>query len=333
MVTIFGRLRLALAVLAVSLAAPSVSWAQPRVQKLESVFVRLEAQLDSLQQQKEQKTQRVQLYSEEIRALEAKGGLNYFQRQKLEERLKKSQALSREIEQIEQRMRELRVQQDQVAEQLLQAYDAEIAAAVQRLEKEARSATEREALASRIAGWRERQAALRVKFSRPPTVTRLPRLSIDPDDTPKQIEQKADLLKDQEDKLRRVVLQLQQQRQELRSELELRTRINEMASDLALWDQQEEAVTPLGGVRALGEGETLSGTPLVDLTGGTEGQAVLGDNLVVGKDFDVTTLSLEQLEAVLATLERQRQEITAKADSLGRLAEQFYQIARQKKQP
>ncbi|NIR51011.1 hypothetical protein GWN42_23890, partial [candidate division KSB1 bacterium] len=182
-------------------------------------------------------------YREEIRGLKDKETLNYFQRQKLEGLLRTSQDVSRDIAAIDAEIRTLNESLEKLGRRLIGRYDAEIKNKLEELERERISEQTRREVLAEIQVLRDKSAQIKERIGMPSLESiRLSKLNIEPDDSPRQIEQKADLLKDQEDKLRRLANRMRIQANELQKELRVRTRINEFVADISTFDQQEEAL-------------------------------------------------------------------------------------------
>jgi hypothetical protein len=189
--------------------------------------------------------------------------------------------------------------------------------------------------AKQIESLRGKRDDLQKKL-RPQNVTdlKLVPLEIEADDSPKKVQQKADLMKDQQDKLVRIADQLQKRGKEAGQELAIKTRMSDLLTDLAVFDQQEETLSNLttsgSGVRSLSDesADASQNNPNVE-TGLT---APPQTNFFVGqKGFDFTELSPEQLEQTIELLRKQSRQLRAKADSLGQQAKQFYETAKDMK--
>ncbi|MCH8021245.1 hypothetical protein IH785_15460 [candidate division KSB1 bacterium] len=92
------------------------------------------------------------------------------------------------------------------------------------------------------------------------------------------------------------------QREELTKELNLRNRIDDLVTDLALFDQQEEIlgnlITSDGGSRLAAADESNPDTEISQGFRASETHLIF----VGQKDFDFSTLSTEQLEEVIENL-------------------------------
>lgn len=296
----------------------------------EREFAEIESKLADLGTQRETLSAQVRSHAVEIQELKSRDRLSYFQRQKLEALLKQSQTVSNQIESIDGEIRILDRNLTRAGETLIERYNSQIDRLLAKSQNSKLSTQARKNLLSEINTLRTKRAAVKQKIKpSSPEPVGLTRVEIEPDDSAKKITQKADLLKDQEDKLRRLVGQIAQQTQDMQKELRVRTRINEMVTDMAVFDPLDEAV---GDVSALGaqalaeESRDLSATPEKNL-----GQS--DDQFLIGRDFDITNLSSEQLEDAIEALENRQKQARAKADSLARQAERFYKAAQDRKKP
>ena len=288
---------------------------------LENEFSQIGSSISQLNNKRQMLSKQVQAYATEIQELKNKDKINYFQRQRLEGLLKDSQDLSKQIETIDSKVQSLNKLYRKTGNQLIRLYDSDINKSLKNLEKKQLSPELRQSLILEIETLRAKKEDVKRKIA-PDELKefRLLRLEIEPEDTPKQIKQKADLLKDQEDKLRSLENQINKQTKELQKEVEIRTRIGEFVTDLALFDQQEEA---LGDVNPSTEALVDFG----ELPGPESGvdRAFIQENLLVGqKNFDFSSLSSERMEDVIENLKERQNRLHALADSLARQAEAFY---------
>lgn len=301
------------------------------------------ARIDSLiQQQNNQRTmltRDVAAYAKEIRELKAKDSRSYFQQQRLERLLKDSQDVTKKIEKIDSQVQSLQNSYVKSANRLVYFYDAEISKRLKQLENQKLESGRQRELLAEIERLRQRAETAKDKIGESKIIThKIPRLAIEPDDSPKQIEQKADLLKDQEDKLRATAARIEKQTTDLKKEMELKNRMSDLVTDLSVFDQQEEA---LGNVNTFdvqdltgGAGPTTPDGQFGEGAGRGEIGKAIEQSLIFGqKDFDFSNLSPEQLEDVIANLKKQEQRLKAQADSLAQQAETFYKAAQDVKKP
>jgi chromosome segregation ATPase len=300
---------------------------EPALLALEQQFAQTDTSITQFTRSRAALVKQAEAQAREIQELKSKDHLNYFQRQRLEGLLKDSQVLSNRIEALDTQLRTLNNDFDKIGMKLSERYDAEIKRRLNILETKKLPDAVRQAEAQELEHLRVRHELIKQKLgSVDLSQFKIVRVQIEPDDTPKQVEQKADLLKDQEEKLRRLAAQINKQSKQLKREMELQNRINDLVTDIGVFDQQEEA---LSNVDDLARAENPGATS----TGSFEDQVrAIEKNLLVGqRDFDFSTLSSEQVEELLANLNQRELQFKAQADSLARQAEAFYKAAQDMK--
>ncbi len=311
------------------LASMNLSAQESALPALERQFAQTDSAIAQLSRSRTALAKQAEARAREIQELKSKDDLNYFQRQRLEGLLKDSQGLSNRIEAMDAQLRALDSQLENIGMKLSDRYEAEIKRRLNTLETKKPSDAARQAEAQELERLRAKHERIKQKLGTDVlSQFKIARVQIETDDTPKQVEQKADLLKDQEEKLRRLAAQINKQSKQLKKEMELQNRINDLVTDIGVFDQQEEA---LGNVSDLSNEEFTDANP----TGSLQEQIrALEKNLLVGqKDFDFSTLSSEQVEEVLANLNQREQRFNAQADSLARQAEAFYKAVQDMKKP
>ncbi len=318
-------------IFALLLIAEANMFAQDSMRALESQFVKIDSAVSVLKSKMNILYDPLQQNAAQIQELKNKSKLNYFQHQKLEGLLKDSQDLSNRMADFDSEIDKMNQSLIKTGNELSTIYDSEIRKSLNNLENKDLSQEYRKAILQNIETLRRKKRNVKSRVGQENTIEiRMSQLRIAPGDTPRKIKQKADLLKDQEDKFRHLANRLSSQREELTKELNLRNRIDDLVTDLALFDQQEEIL----GNLITSEGGRLAGAdasnPNAEITPGLRASET---NLVfVGqKDFDFLTLSTEQLEEVIENLMAQEKQAEVKADSLGRQAETFYKAVKQPK--
>lgn len=299
---------------------------------LEKELVRIDSLITNLGNQRSALARDVGAYAKEIRDLKAKENRSYFQQQRLERLLKDSQDVTNRIEKLDSQLQALQKSYVKSGKKLVGLYDSEISRLLKQLENQQLAAARQREVLQEIERLRVRSESLKDRIGESKIAKhKIPRVEIEADDSPKQIEQKADLLKDQEDKLRASASLIEKRANELKKEMELRSRMNDLVTDLSMFDQQEEA---LGNVNTF-DGQDFRGET-ADLGAVDHSQVgnLIEQSLIFGqKDFDFTTLSPEQLEEVIATLKKQEERLKAQADSVAQQAERFYKAAQDLKKP
>jgi len=319
-------------VIVLMLLAGENLFAQGSMRALEAQFVEIDSAVSVLKNKKNILNDPFQQKTVQIQELKNKNALNYFQRQKLEGLLKDSQDLSNRMAAYDSEIRKMSQGLVKTGNELLTIYDSEIKKSLKNLETKDLSQEYRKTILQNIETLRRKKETIKSRTGQDDAIEiRTSQLRIKLDDTPKRIKQKADLLKDQEDKFRRLANRLNSQKEELKKELNLRNRIDDLVTDLALFDQQEEILgnlsTAEGASRLIGADAS---NPDAEIS---QGLRAAETNLIfVGqKDFDFLTLSTEQLEEIIESLIEQEKQAEVKADSLGKQAETFYKAVKQLK--
>ncbi len=281
--------------------------------------------LDSLQIEKSRLLHQSDSLAALIQQLKSKQDLNMFQRRRLEQLLKSSQELDQKILAIGQQLDKTDREHQAVLQELVAWYDAQIARSMD-VGQDKKLSQEQ---AERLANWQRERNDYLTRVKSEPLQRQITRpIQIDPSDSYVTIKQKADLVKDQEDKARKQIALVEKRVKELQAELRLRSRMNELIADTYLMDQPKEKLLPKNQRRNGYESGVLfdaeeSGTP-----SSASFDAV--DNLLL--KGDVSSVSHLDLESQIRNLQQMKSRLTQSADSLGAVAEQFYQAAEKKRQ-
>jgi len=322
---------LTLLFVALKLILPLVGFTQEAQLTIEVYENKFEGQLVTIQglnQQKNQLTEFIRQNSLKIENLKTQKEISYLERQRLENLLKESQAHSEKITAIEDGLNDMVQENQALGKKLIQQYENEINKLLKRLEDKNTGLSEQKKIYAAIDNYREKKEHIQSKIDiRSLENIKINKLEISLDDTPKKIMQKADLLKDQEDKYRQLSQRLNTRKLELQKELKLRTRIDDLVTDLVLFDQQEESIANVESKsgQSIKDNETAT-----DFSGpGSRGDLQsLPENVLVGpRDFNFNTLNNEELEDAIEILQKKSKQSEASADSLAKQAEKFYRAA------
>jgi len=260
--------------------------------------------------------------------------LSYFERQRLEGLLKDSQVLAKGIEELEERIARWEKNLRRERQRVVDVYRRDLERLLSALEK-AGGTAEEASLVKQLQQLRQKKAAVEEELRGHRLSARpFPPVTWQADDSPRQIQEKADLLKDQEDKARRYTQSLEVRLRELREELRLRQRMREFVEDLRLLSQQDEP-------RARG-GRTMTSAAETDATQWTGPGREMTDKaeaiqnpaaptLEISSELAPSRLPTQDLERLIRSLEKERRTWTATADSLGQRAKEFYQKAEEGK--
>ncbi|MDZ7402223.1 MAG: hypothetical protein ONB37_18860 [candidate division KSB1 bacterium] len=286
----------------------------------------LAAQLESLQIEKTRYLHQSDSLAALIQQLKSKQDLNIFQRRRLEQLLKSSQELDQNILAVDQKIEKADREYQAVLRELVAWYDAQMA---QLIDSGRGKKISQEQL-ERLATWqRERQEyASKIKQDQLQHLISSRPIQIQESDSYQIIKQKADLVKDQEDKARKQIMLVDKRVTELQKELKLRSRMNELIADTYLMDQPPEKMLPQSQVRGTNENATFSETDK-SMRAQSSASFDVVDNLLL--KTDVSGISKMDLESQLRNLQQMKARLTQTADSLGAVAEKFYQAAEQKR--
>lgn len=262
-----------------------------------------------------------------IETLKKHGKLNYLQEQNLEGLLQESQSLSNKMNEAEAKLQRVRGKYVGLGKELIALYSSEITATLQAIEVPGTEMTKKQRHYKLVEGLRKKKTRVELEIGdRKPLGVQMSHIEILPSDSPKKVRQKADLLKDQEDKLRRLASQIKKRHKDLQNELKLRSRMGELVSDLEIFDQQEEFAT--GSLDKGADAANFGPETTVDYGTARALDASSQTAILVGqKAFDFENLSVDEVEAVMEDLLIQQKRTLTQADSLARQAEIFYRTA------
>jgi hypothetical protein len=298
---------------------------QPDINSLQQQEQQLSAQIESLQIEKSSFLHQSDSLAVMIGQLKSKQDLNIFQRRRLEQLLKSSQELDQNITEIDQKINKLDRDHQATLGELISWYDGQIAKMVDSGQGKKLSQSQVEQLSE----WNlERNEYLKkVKQNQIHLPLNKP-IEIDQSDSYQTIKLKADLVKDQEDKARKQLTLVDKRVKELKHELKLRNRMNELIADTYLMDQPTEKFLPQNQPRGANENATFSGTDKSRAPSSMTFDVV--DNLLLKND--ISAISNLDLESYIRNLQQMKVRLNQSADSLGLVADQFYQTAEKKRQ-
>jgi len=306
---------------------------QPQFESLESRLLFLDTQFDSLTVLEKNAAEKINSLAEEISKLKSQGHLGYFERRRLESLLKESQELLRKQQELQAEISNYNDQRITLVDQLINRYSIAIDSLLTIADKNSPplSLEEKAAVAHQMQILRSRKDILIRKLAQKPdqkSTTVL--VEILPGDTPREIEEKADYLNDQEDKLRWQVEKISAKVKELATEADLRLRMSEFLDDVRLFDQREEPMTPSEVANALTKTESMGRTYWTNtgLDATEEGAKVLPSALDQMFMIDMSDIAPEDLEELISRFESESQRLLQQADSLSTLAKMFRRQAK-----
>ncbi|MBC8182163.1 hypothetical protein H8E88_13700 [candidate division KSB1 bacterium] len=258
--------------------------------------------------------------------------LNVFQRQQLEQLLKSSQINNQQLKKQDQEIIQTeKLYQDEL-QIIIQWHEGKIDSllALQKMKTKKIDGS----IIKKLAGLKtERDYYL--KKLKPRFLKKVPgnTITISEFDSYQKIRQKADLLKDQEEKIRKQKQLLTSQTADLDNELKLRSRMNELISDTYLMDYDSDI--PSQSAMAMdeksGRNQNLDFNEAVYVGyGATEASPIDATDILI-LYADVSEFSTMDLELYIQRLRAVEKQLGKSADSLQIKANLFYQAAEKKK--
>ncbi|MGQ9852501.1 MAG: hypothetical protein ACUVTG_03770 [Candidatus Oleimicrobiaceae bacterium] len=221
--------------------------AQGKADSLEATARAYEQRLMDMEREKAQAVANFEKAAQRVHRLkEQKQG--FVQRHRLEHALRELQVLAQTVEGLENQLRELRAARDSTLIALWAHYDEQASKLAKSLEKELPHLTETERLerARDLAALRRKRAEVSGRLTVVPVAPNsLPRWALSPEEDYRRLEDKAALLLDRAFRLREEAAVAGKRLKQLREEIALRQRLNELVNDVALFDQHDETITPL----------------------------------------------------------------------------------------
>jgi hypothetical protein len=306
----------------------------------EEKALRLEQKLDSLRVSHSQLMNQAEIIAGRIELYRSKDILNAREHRNLEKQLQESQRLANQVRSIESRMQEVNRNRLAAIETLSQLIKSELDRLIQFTEKD--SSLIKQDVLNRIQRLLAKKQACEARLVMPRQFTDS-ELKIDaqPWDTPRQLLMKGDLLSDREEALHGEIDLVEERIQSLREEKNIRTKVAELARDLDLFDEREELFGRQAGnvadqsnllsywdatfertATAKGGGQPENWTPEVT-------RPSLNQNSDPGMRGTFPR-SPENIQDSIERLERHRDRMRARADSLNQKAQWFYDEANKK---
>ncbi len=307
----------------------SIGYGQADLSRLEQGIRLAQERLKVLQTE----NQNLQLQSDSlaifINTLKTAPTMGFLERRKLERLLRDSQDLASAREHNLHEQKQQKNHLEQIVATLLKRYDAVIDSLVQVAERS--GDVSRVETASRIQTLRARRSSVNAQSANPGQSLQRPELALQPNDLPEDIEVKAEFLRDRADRLRQQERTLERRIKDVRAEKTLRKKMNDLVTDVRLFDQQDEAIragtmtTPTSERPAYG-----------DKAGSTFSDPAPGHAMTTPADYllrvDIRALSEQDTDAYIRELEAERKRLSSRADSLIDNARQFDLEAQKQRQ-
>lgn len=220
--------------------------AQSKADSLEAMARTYEHRLADMEKERAQAVANFEKAAQKVNRLKEQKQA-FVQRRRLEHALRELQVLAHTVEGLENKVRELRAARHSTLVALWAHYDEQASTLAESLEKEIPHLTEtgRLEMARALVALRRKRAEVSGRLTVVPVAPdSLPRWALSPEEDYRRLEDKAALLLDRASRLRQDAAVVDKRLKQLREERALRQRLNELVSDVALFDQYDETITP-----------------------------------------------------------------------------------------
>ncbi len=264
-----------------------------------------------------------------IQELKTDKDFNIFERQRLEQLLKESQKL--DIRLSEKRQGLAKIQQDyqEFLGEAIAWYDLKIQKLLASVENNKLNTEEKQKRFQELIQFKEsrKEYSRRLQPQSPPAWLNTS-IEIQESDSYDKIIQKADLVKDQEDKVRKQLALFKKHAKEAENELMLRRKMNELISDTYLMEHQSETFIATAPTEKGRMTDVQEGVYNTEISPELEILMSNYDNLI---NSDVSEFSAVDLEFYMKNLNAMISNLARSADSLKLKAEKFDQSAEKKR--
>jgi len=276
-------------------------------------------------------------YAREISELKQQKSLNYFQRRRLENYLKSSQKLAEQSEMTDQTIKTINQHLNVSRKQLIDQYNSSIDDLVTRLKDNALTEALKKELLQQLTSIKLKRETLQAKLE---LGIQLPlntgQITLDADDSPRQIKEKADLLKDWEQKLRATTAKLTEIIVNLNDEIEIQDRMAEFAQELSLFSHQDEptSISATSDKSAPSYEERYDiqeNAFLLDAQHSKSSIFALFPGMTFSND-EFSSLNELDIHTIIKELQQRSKQMLQTADSLKIKADFFYRQAEQAKE-
>ncbi|MFZ5517621.1 MAG: hypothetical protein ACOY90_13320 [Candidatus Zhuqueibacterota bacterium] len=265
-----------------------------------------------------------------IRELKADNSLNIFERQRLERLLRESQALDARAQAKRQELAKTKQDYQVFLGEAVAWFDDEIRKQLASIQNLKTPQQERQKRIDGIIALKERRKQYSQKlepYELPAPVSSA--IEIGEFDSYDKMIQKADLVKDQEEKARKQLAVLKEHAKEAENELKLRSKMNELISDTYLMEHQSETFLATSKADKGRMTDAEEGVYNSDISAESEILVTIFDDFL---KFDVSEISSMDLEFYLKNLNAMIAMMALSADSLQLKAEKFYRAAEMKRE-
>ena len=292
------------------------------LQNHEKLYAALNNSIDSRQVIVLQLDEKIDSLSQRISPLKAKENLGYFEHKKLTGLLKESHTFSVQRENLLKEIQSLEAQQVVVRDKLIALYHAFVDSLLGESDDKAVSTSTKKSIAQQLNEARQRLAQLELPGPKllQQYATAIPQL--DENDTPDEIEAKADYFRDMEDKVRRQATLIGERVNGVMQEMTIRKKMAELVDDIRFFDQRDEAIGRSSSASATSS-EAL--TPATDeVRGKSEEFSAYGSASLAAStqllQYNFLNLSFYEIDNYLRLLASEKQKLLFTADSLANAA-------------
>jgi len=328
----FGHIWLLLGIVLMLFSRQAMS-SQDRIQTVEQEVAGLVARIDSINTVISTLKAKSDSLSLLIENFKQKERLSFFGKRHLQEWLKESQALTQEQKSALEKKDALTQQIIQSQQILSDLYHQRVDSLLSYLEHQPNiSETEKKNITEQIQEFRAKQERLKKPLLS--STIMAANVPITATDTPSEIKAKADFYRDLRDKMKRKASLVNEKIQSLHQESKLRQRLAQLIDDERLFDQRDESVANAlpetrsytaedWGPESLAGNKFARNSDAADLS--TTTIFATTDQLL---QFDLQSLSPDEMDFFLSRLEKEKQRLLTVADSLNQIASQYDQQAK-----
>jgi len=289
---------------------------QRDLENLSTVLMRLHRQQQTLSLQADSLAKDIQRRKQQTPSL--------LQERGLDAALRYSQTLADSLQALQSRGQKSDAALRQKAETLLKILNEAIARLIKQSDafKQRQQTSAREQTRRELAQCREWQRRCLNWLEQPPPAIIIYQVEAQSDEAPETLRRKADFLRDQSDRLRREAKRLEAKVAAIRGETQVRQRMDDLATDLALLDPNRDGVTSSSAEKNLNVSGLTSERDAAASFSATTAQLPVYQNWPA----PLEALSVGDLERWRVQLEKQKKQRQAQADSLQKRAAEIEQL-------
>lgn len=311
--------------------------AQEEYIHLENEISALEAKVEELKSRQATLNSEINELAQQISDLKQKENLNIFQRRRLEGYLKSSQKLILQIENLNAQLISTGRDISTKRKQLINLYELRLEEIINQLNDKNKSELQKKYLADTLTLIKQKREQVQAKIDLEiQTPINMNEISQENGYTYEDYKEKADWMKDQEEKFRKNGEEIDRIVNNLQAEIEIREKMSELEQDISLFSHRDE---PLAHEKTSTSGRAITGEKNeVDFLGNAYLQDALNSrssllplfpNLSVSKD--ISNLSNLDIQDFIKELQKRKKQLISSADSLNLKAKEYYHKAEQAK--